>query len=78
MSQSWRDSGVLAISRLKHVLLQQIFGSSVSHASYLNTRKEMIKSRINMIIQIVFFVDFFMFGDLRVNILCSFLKGAGV
>jgi len=38
MSQSWRNSGVSAISRLKHVLLQQILGFSVSHVSYLNIR----------------------------------------
>jgi hypothetical protein len=59
MSQSSRDSGVSAISRLKQLSPQQIFGFSVSPASYLNTIKEMIKSRINMIIQIVIFSDFF-------------------
>jgi hypothetical protein len=62
MSQSWRDSGVLAISRLKHVLLQQIFGFSISHASYLKTRKDMIKNRINRIIQVVILYDFFICG----------------
>ena len=77
MSHNWRDSGVSAISMLKQVLLQQIFGSSVSQASYLNMRKDVIRSRMNMMIQIVIFSDFFMFDDLRVNILCSFLKGAG-
>jgi len=55
MSHNWRDSGVSAISRLKQVLLQQIFGVSISQASYLNTRKNMIKSGIKMIIQIVTF-----------------------
>ena len=69
ISHNWRDSGVSAISRLKQLLLQQIFGFSISHASYLNMRKDMIESRINIMIQIVIFVDFFMFGDLRVNIL---------
>ena len=61
MSQSWRDSGVSAISRLKQVLLQQIFGLSVSQASYLNTRKDVIRSRMKMTIQIIVLVDVFMF-----------------
>ena len=65
MSQSWRDSGVSAISKLKHVLLQQIFGFSVSHVLYLNTRKEMIKIRMKTSIQIVIFDDFFMFDILN-------------
>ena len=60
ISHNWRDSGVVAISRLKHVLLQQIFGFHVSHASYLNTRKDVITSRMKMIIQIVILDDFFM------------------
>ena len=61
ISHSWRNSGVAAISRLKQVLLQQIFGFSVSHASYLNMRKDTIESRMNIMIQIVNFVVFFMF-----------------
>ena len=61
MSHNWRDSGVSAISRLKHVLLQHIFGLSVSQASYLNMRKDTIESRMNIMIQIVNFVVFFMF-----------------
>ena len=64
MSQSWRDSEVFAISRLKHVLLQQIFGFSVSHASYLKTRKNIIKNRIKIIVQIVILIDFFIYGKL--------------
>jgi hypothetical protein len=57
ISHNWRDSGVSAISMLKQESLQQIFGFwfSISHASYLNTRKYMIKSRMNAIIQIVIF-----------------------
>ena len=45
ISHNWRDSGVSAISMLKQESLQQIFGFwfSISHASYLNTRKYMIK-----------------------------------
>ena len=55
ISHNWRDSGVFAISKLKHLLLQQIFGLSVSHASYLNTRKDMIKTKMNRIIQFIIF-----------------------
>ena len=40
-----------AISKLKHLLLQQIFELSDSHASYLNTKKDIIKREINRIIQ---------------------------
>lgn len=62
ISHNWRDSSSAAISRLKQVvLLQQIFGFSDSHASYLNTRKDMIKSKMNIVIQIVIFIVFFMF-----------------
>jgi len=64
MSQRWRDSGVFAISILKHVLLQQIFGFSVSHASYLKIRKDMTKIIMNRIIQIVILDDFFIYGEL--------------
>ena len=64
MSQRWRDSGVFAISILKHVLLQQIFGFSVSHASYLKIRKDMTKIIMNRIIQIVILDDFFIYGGL--------------
>ena len=60
ISQSWRNSGVFAISMLKQVLLQQIFGFSVSHASYLKMRNHVIKSRMKIIIQIVILYDFFM------------------
>ena len=60
MSHSCSDSGVSAISRLKHFLLQQIFGLFVSHALYLKTRKDVIKSSINMMIQIVILVVFSM------------------
>ena len=63
ISHSWRNSGVAAISRLKQVLLQQIFGFSISHASYLKMRKDVIK--IRMMIQIVIFADFFMFNILN-------------
>lgn len=63
ISQSWRNSGVSAISRLKHVLLQQIFGFSVSHASYLKMRKDVIKIMMNRIIQIVILDDFFIYGE---------------
>lgn len=70
---------------LKHVLLQQIFGSSVSsyfhisysddlfsdvsfsHASYLNTMKDIIKIRMNKIIHIVILYVFFMFNILLIN-----------
>ena len=51
---------MFAISRLKQVLLQQIFGFSVSHASYLNMIKDVIKSKMNMMIQIVILVGVFM------------------
>jgi hypothetical protein len=64
MSQRWRDSGVFSISILKHVLLQQIFGFSVSHASYLKIRKDMTKIIMNRIIQIVILDDFFIYGEL--------------
>ncbi len=64
MSHNWRDSGVSAISRLKHVLLQHIFGLSVSQASNLNMRNDMIKSRMKMTIQIIILVDVFMFDFL--------------
>ena len=62
MSHNLRNSGVSAISKLKQELLQQIFlfWFSVSHASYLNTRKETIINRMNIIIQIVIFDFFFM------------------
>lgn len=62
ISQSWRNSGVSAISKLKHVLLQQIFGFSVSHASYLKMRKDAIKIRMKKVIQIVILYDFFIYG----------------
>jgi hypothetical protein len=75
-----RDSLSAAISMLKHVLLQQIFGSSVSsyslalysdvsfsHASYLNTMKDIIKIRKNKIVHIVILYDFFMFNVLLIN-----------
>ena len=68
ISHNWRDSGVSAISRLKQVLLQQIFGLSVSHASYLKMRKDMIKSRMNIVIQIVILYDFFIRTCYVVNI----------
>ena len=58
ISHNWRDSGVSAISMLKQVLLQQIFGFSVSHASYLNMIKDVMKSKMNMMIQLVNFVVF--------------------
>ena len=64
ISHSWRNSGVSAISKLKQLLLQQIFGFPISHASYLKIRKDMIKIRINMIIQIVILYDFFIYGEL--------------
>ena len=64
MSHSWRDSLSSAISRLKHVLLQQIFGFSVSHTSYLKTRKDIIKNRMKMIVQIVILDVFFIYGEL--------------
>ena len=72
MSHNLRDSLSAAISRLKHVLLQQIFGFSVSlyfhnscsHASYLKKRKDMIKISIKAIIQIVIFDDFFIYGEM--------------
>jgi hypothetical protein len=60
MSHSWRDSGVSAISKSKHVLLQQILGFSVSHASCLKMRKDMVKIRMKMTIRIVILYDFFM------------------
>jgi hypothetical protein len=60
MSHNWRDSGVSAISMLKQVLLQQIFGFSTSHASYLNMIKDVIKSKMNMMIQLVILVGVFM------------------
>ena len=62
INHNWRDSSLSAISKLKQVLLQHIFGDwfSVSHASYLKTIKDMIKIRINMIIQIVIFDVFVM------------------
>jgi hypothetical protein len=53
-----------AISALKQVLLQQIFGFSISHASYLKIRKDVIKSKMNIVIQIVIFNDFFIYGEL--------------
>jgi len=65
MSHIWRDSGVSAISKLKHVLLQQIFGFSIFNVSYLNKRKEMINIRMKMIIQIVIFDDFFIYNKLK-------------
>ena len=65
---------------LKHVLLQQIFGSSVSlypfvlfsvvsysHALYLNTVKDIIKITKNKVIHIVILYDFFMFNILLIN-----------
>jgi hypothetical protein len=64
MSQRWRDSGVFAISILKHVLLQQIFGFSVSHVSCLKMRKDMTKIIMNRTIQIVILDDFFIYGEL--------------
>lgn len=71
MSHNLRDSLSAAISKLKHILLQQIFGSSVSlyshvsysHASYLNKRKDMIKISMKIIIQIVIFDDFFIYCE---------------
>ena len=62
MSHNWRDVSLSAISKLKQLLLQQIFGVwfSVSHTPYLNTRNDMTKSRMNIIIQIVIFDDFVM------------------
>lgn len=65
MSHSCSDSGVSATSKLKHLLLQQIFGLSVSHTSYLKTRKDVIKSRMNIVIQIVILYDFFIFEIMR-------------
>jgi len=64
ISQSLRDSGVSAISRLKQVLLQQISRFSASHASYLKMRKDIIKNRIKIIIQIMILYDFFICGEL--------------
>jgi len=60
ISHNWRDSGVSAISRLKQALLQQIFGLSVSQASYFKMRKDVIKSGMNIVIQIIILVDVFM------------------
>ena len=68
MSHNCSDSGVSAISKLKHLSLQQIFGLSVSHASYLKMRKDMIKSRMNIVIQIVILYDFFIRTCYVVNI----------
>ena len=67
INQSWRDSEVSAISKLKQVLLQQILGVwfSISHASYLNTRKDTIKRRMNIMIQITIFLFFFIFNGLK-------------
>ena len=77
MSHSCCDSGVSAISRLKQLLLQQIFGFSVSHALYLNTRKERFKSRMNVIVQIIIFVDFFMWTCYVVNIFLVVISTVG-
>ena len=71
MSHSWRDSLSAAISKLKHVLLQQIFGYSVplyshvpySHDSYLKMKKDVIKIRIKMIIQIMILYEFFIYCE---------------
>jgi hypothetical protein len=68
INHNLRDSSSAAISRLKHVLLQQIFGFSDSHASYLNTRKDEIRIRMNIIIQSVIFVVLFMRTFYVVNI----------
>ena len=68
ISHNWRDSLLSAISRLKHMLSQQIFGLSFSHASYLKMRKDVIKSRMKMMIQIVILADFFMKSCYVVNI----------
>jgi hypothetical protein len=60
MSHNLIDSLSAAISKSKHVLSQQIFGFSISHASYLKMKKDIIKNRIKMIIQIVILDVFFM------------------
>ena len=63
MSHSWRDSLLSAISTLKQLLLQQILGFVFSHVLYLKMRKEMLKIRIKMIIQVVILDDFFIYGE---------------
>ena len=77
MSHNLIDSSSAAISRLKHVLLQQIFGSFVSQALYLKMRKDTIKIRMKMIIQIVILYDFFILSCYAVNLCLVVISAVG-
>jgi hypothetical protein len=54
ISHNWRDSLLSAISKLKQLLLQQIFGDL-----FLNMKKHAVRTSISSIIQIIIFNDFF-------------------
>ena len=67
ISHNWRDVSVSAISILKHLSLQHIFGYFGYCSSYLNMRKYVVVSIMIKVIQIIIIDDFFIFYITFVN-----------